>query len=179
MSWCCSCTYWVSFCPAPQGSTTLGLSSQAECCWLLFLMDRHTALLHLNPLPKAICQILSPFLMPRFDSMLDSTYLQDRQSRNVDSHRPRVDLSEHKIIANNRLRLSVCISSREHELSKCHETTSSITSIEQMSLQILLSSSRFLSKACNVTRQMSKREQQDATGCDVRGLHMLCALNMQ
>ena len=59
-----------------QGSTVLGVSVQASCCWLLFRMDRHTALLHLKPLPKAICQILSPFRIPLVDSMLDRTYLQ-------------------------------------------------------------------------------------------------------
>ena len=64
-----------SFFRSSHGSA-LGISFHATCCWLLFLIDRHTALLHLKPLPKAICQILSPFLMPFLDSMFDNTYLQ-------------------------------------------------------------------------------------------------------
>ena len=44
------------------------------------LIARQTALLHLKPLPKAICQTLSPFLTPRFDSMFDRTYLHRNHS---------------------------------------------------------------------------------------------------
>ena len=44
-------------------------SSQASCWVLTFLTAFHTALLHLKPLPKAICHTLSPRRTPSLVSM--------------------------------------------------------------------------------------------------------------
>lgn len=42
------------------------------------LLARHTALLHLNPLPKPSCHTMSPLATPRNVSMYASTYLRTR-----------------------------------------------------------------------------------------------------
>ena len=52
---------------------------------LIVLLHFQTALLHLNPLPNAICQILSPFFILPFDSMYDSSY--QREDDDVLPHR--------------------------------------------------------------------------------------------
>ena len=54
----------------------MGRSSQASWRVLTLRMALQTALLHLKPEPKAICQTRSPRLTPCFVSMHASTYLQ-------------------------------------------------------------------------------------------------------
>ena len=68
-----------------QGSASPTTSAQAGWQSLMRLIARQTALLHLKPLPKAICQTLSPFLTPRFDfdSMFDKTYLHRNHNMRI------------------------------------------------------------------------------------------------
>ncbi len=56
--------------------SALGRSSQASWRVLTLRMARHTALLHLNPEPNAICHTRSPCFTPFFVSMQASTYLR-------------------------------------------------------------------------------------------------------
>ena len=55
--------------------SAFGRSSHASWRVLTLRMARQTALLHLNPEPKAICHTLSPRFTPCFVSMQASTYL--------------------------------------------------------------------------------------------------------
>lgn len=67
--------FWIS-------SRCTGYSSiqcaQGDCCEGLMLRKAcQTALLHLNPLPKAICQTLFPFLIRPLASVYANSYQMD------------------------------------------------------------------------------------------------------
>lgn len=64
---------------AIAGSGRGGSTASRQAGWssLMARRERHTALLHLKPDPKAICHTRSPRLMLPILSMLPSTYLQE------------------------------------------------------------------------------------------------------
>lgn len=76
---------------SPQTSLASGAGSSSygchAVCWV-FTRRRalHTALLHLKPLPKAICQTRSPCRTPLSVSMLARTYLRNIRFQNMDRH---------------------------------------------------------------------------------------------